>query len=58
MGLNRQIKLDGPKANIRGTKNGEEFRIYYRKYRDKHGKIVRMISGPGLKNLTRAKPIP
>ena len=56
MGRNRQVKLDGEKASIRGVINGEEFRIYFRKYRDKRKKIVRLLSGPGLQNLTRKRP--
>lgn len=53
MGRNRQIKLNGEKANLKGVVNGEHFRLYYRTFRDRHGKKRRIISGPGLENLTR-----
>lgn len=55
MGRNNQIKLDGDKANIKGFINGEQFRIYFRKFKDRHGKTRRIISGPGLQNLTRRR---
>lgn len=55
MGRNNQLKLNGEKANIKGEINGEQFRLYYRTFKDKNGKRRRIISGPGLQNLTRRR---
>jgi hypothetical protein len=51
--FNNQIKLTGKRATITGFVNGERIKLYYRKFRDKRGRTVRILSGPGLRNLTK-----
>lgn len=53
MGRNRQVKIEGQKQNFSGFKDGVEFRIYHRRFKDRHGKVRQMLSGPGLRILTR-----
>lgn len=48
---NNQCRISRPKHKFQGVTNGERFTIYLRKYRDKHGRIVRVIAGPGLRDV-------
>jgi len=49
---NKQVKISRPKHKLRGMVNGESFTLHVRKYRDKHGRIVRVIAGPGLRDVS------
>lgn len=49
---NNQCKISRDKHKFQGMTNGERFTIYLRKYRDKRGRIVRVIAGPGLRDVS------
>lgn len=51
---NKQVALDGNKLALTGFHNGEQFKLYFRRFRDaKTGKVRRILVGPGLRKLTK-----
>ena len=53
MGRNRQNKLNGSAQKFKGTKDGVDFIIYARQFKDKRKRIVRVLSGPCLREVRR-----